>query len=177
MSSAKRAITAPSLSKETKSLMKNKKSNGERTEPWSRPWVKHRLELKTLKSWKRPLRCWGKIESSGWMLKECQCLVCGAVVFLSKQYRMLCWNQEVPIRSVSLGVVGAIFNFLDYSSNLIFTAPCFTKTSWESTEHVAGFINIVEKVSKNAFQKSDDTWREADGMEKDDFTWRFPSFE
>ena len=51
----------------------------------------------------------------------------------------------------------AIFDCLDYSSNLIFTAPSFLEISLKSTEHVAGFGNIIETIRKNMFQKFDDT--------------------
>ena len=51
----------------------------------------------------------------------------------------------------------AVFDYLDYSDNLIFTAPYFAKTSLESTEEIVGFGNIVETVSKNTFQKFDGT--------------------
>ena len=37
------------------------------------------------------------------------------------------------------------------------------KTGLESAEQVVGFSHIVETVSKNAFQKFDNTWRETDG--------------
>ena len=37
----------------------------------------------------------------------------------------------------------SIFDCLNYSGDLIFTAPTFTKTSLESTEHVVGFSNIA----------------------------------
>ena len=50
------------------------------------------------------------------------------------------------------------------------------KTNLELTEHV-DFGNVVETVSKNTFQKFDDTWYETDGMERGDLTWRFPSLE
>ena len=50
------------------------------------------------------------------------------------------------------------------------------KTSLESTEHVVGFGNMVEMVSKNTFQKFDDTC-EADETERCDFIRRFLSFE
>ena len=53
-SSTKRVITVSLLSVEARLLMSNRKSRGARTEPWGRPWVKRRLELKTLKSWTRP---------------------------------------------------------------------------------------------------------------------------
>ena len=49
-SSAKRAISASSLSEEAKSLTWKRTSKGARTEPWGRPWLKRRLELRTLKS-------------------------------------------------------------------------------------------------------------------------------
>ena len=58
---------------------------------------------------------------------------------------------------------------------MILTAPTFTKTSLESTEQVVGFSNIAERISKNALQKFDNTWRETDAMERCDFI-RFPSF-
>ena len=60
------------------------------------------------------------------MLEECQCLAYGAVVFLSKQYSMLCWIQEVTIRSVSLGVVGIylrlteLFEWSDLHSSILY---------------------------------------------------------
>ena len=43
---------------------------------------------------------------------------------------------------------------MDYSGNLIFTAASFTKTSLELTEHVVGFGNIVETVSKSEHLRS-----------------------
>ena len=56
-------------------------------------------------------------------------------------------------------------------------APSFTKTGLESTEHVVGFGNVVETISKNTIQMFDNTRRETDGTERGDFTWRFSSFE
>ena len=41
-----------------------------------------------------------------------------------------------------------IINCLNYSSNLILIAPSFTKTSFESTEQVAGFSGIVETTAR-----------------------------
>ena len=58
---------------------------------------------------------------------------------------------------------------------MILTAPTFPKTSLESTEQVVGFSNIVERISKNALQKFDNTWCETDAMERCDFV-KFPSF-
>ena len=93
--------------------MKNRKRNGTRTEPWGRPWANHRLELKTLNSWTRARNQWGKDRSSGWRSEECQCLAYGAVAFLSRQYRMLCWSQVMSIRSVSLVVARIHFQSLE----------------------------------------------------------------
>ena len=94
-------------------------------EPWGRPSVKCRLEQKCWRVEHVPCDWRGKNGSSGWRSEECQCLAYGAEAFLSKQYHMLCWSQEVSIRSVSSGVVGIhlwlleLFGWSDlHSSNL-----------------------------------------------------------
>ena len=62
----------------------------------------------------------------------------------------------------SIACIFVCFSFLyniviigkkNYLSNLIFTAPSFTKTSLELIEQVVGFNDIIETVSKNAIQK------------------------
>ena len=51
------------------------------------------------------------------------------------------------------------------------------KAGLEWDEQVVGFSDVVETVSKNAFQKFDDTWRETDGTKRGDFTRIFLSFD
>ena len=79
------------------------------------------------------------------------------------------WNSSFSLQTVSyallkcqyrvfhLALLESIFDCLDYSSNLIFTALSFLETGLESTEHVVGSGNIPEAIRNNTFQKYDDT--------------------
>ena len=73
--------------------------------------------------------------------------------------RTVCFAEikKCQYGALHLALLEAIFNCLDYLSNLIFTDPSFTKTGLESTEQVVGFNNVVETVSKDAFQKFNNT--------------------
>ena len=149
-SSAKRAITASLLHEEAKLLMQNRKTDGVRTVPWSRPWVKHRLELQTLKSWTRALRSLKKdwtqlINVTGIRVQHVKqyffspnCIECFAEI-LKCLYSPLHW-----------ALLKTIFYCLNYLSNLSLAAPTFKKTSLESTEQVAAFSDSIRKINRNA---------------------------
>ena len=85
-------------------------------------------------------------------------------------------SKECQYGALHWVLLKTIFYCLNYSSNLILTAPTFMKTRLVSTEQVIGFCDIVKTISKNAFQKFDNIWSETDGMEKCNFTRRFLSF-
>ena len=56
-----------------------------------------------------------------------------------------------------MALLKTIFYCLNYSGDLIFAALNFIKTNLELAEKIAGFGNLVETISKNAFQKFDKT--------------------
>ena len=104
-SSTKRAITASSLSEEAKSLMKNKKSKGARTEPWGRPWLKHQLEVKTLKSWTGVPHLLSKDWIQQMNIEGMQVFSMWSSSFSLQTVLHALLKSRVSIRSVSLGVV------------------------------------------------------------------------
>ena len=73
--------------------------------------------------------------------------------------RIVCFAEIKECRQGAFhqALLETIFAYVDYSSNLIFTALSFKKTGLESTEHVVDFGTLVETVGKNTFQKFGDT--------------------
>ena len=61
-------------------------------------------------------------------------------------------------------------------SDLIFTVLSFTKPSLESAEQIFGLSDVVKIISKNSFEKFDNTQRKTDVVERRNFTHGFPAF-
>lgn len=65
--------------------------------------------------------------------------------------------MEHFIRQLHLAFLKSIFYCLNYLGDLILAARTFTKTGLESAVQIVGFCNVVETISKNAFQEVGNT--------------------
>ena len=78
---------------------------------------------------------------------------------ISDEHPPSIWSSNFSLQTLLYALLGAlhqallkiIFYCLNYSSNLIFAPPTFTKTDWKSTEQVVGLGDIVKTIGKNVF--------------------------